>query len=348
MSIQHRNILASLLLCLSLITYAQKIPEKSLNVLQMKSKGFSEAPKKVFIKNFKIYYQMIAEAEKTSHGGRQFGGGSYTGDATARLAVGVEGVASADLQQLTNEIYSDYLNKLKARGLEVYNSKDYPNMEFFVEDQLLEGPRINQEQIKGSLMVVPEDFSYYVKKLTKKGKEKGSFMSNVGGPLAQFNSAIYHTGLPNVSKELDDVIVVDISINVPSIYLDPKSRLGTVKIKGGAYLRLENARATYVSGKMKKPGAPSPDKAIEVTLTKAVPIPEVFGSQNFKTQASKQRTSVPDYAAFFTVQDTKVELSNTIKCEASVYQEEVGKVVKEFLDQSITKLGQGLNGEKVK
>lgn len=348
MSIQHRNILASLLLCLSVIAYAQKIPEKNLNVLQMKSKGFSDAPKKVFIKNFKIYYQMIAEAEKTSHGGRQFGGGSYTGDATARLAVGVEGIASKDLQQLTNEIYSDYLNNLKAQGLEVYNSKDYPNMEFFAEDQLLEGPRINQEQIKGSLMVVPEDFAYYVKKLTKKGKEKGSFMSNMGGPTAQFGSAIYHAGLPNVSKELDDMIVVDISINVPSIYLDPKSRLGTVKIKGGAYLRLENARATYVSGKMKKPGAPTPDKAIEVTLTKAVPIPEVFGSQDFKTQATKQRTSVPDYAAFFTVQDTKVELSNTIKCEASVYQEEVGKVVKEFLDQSIVKLSQGLSGEKVK
>lgn len=221
-------------------------------------------------------------------------------------------------------------------------------MEAFAESELLEGPRINQEQIKGSLMVVPENFSYYVNRVTKKGKEKGSFMANVGGPYAQFNSALYHSGLPKVSKELDDMIVVDVSINVPSIYLDPKSKLGTVKIKGGAYLRLENARASYASGKLKKPGAPSPENFVELTLSKAVPIPEVFGAQDFKTQASKQRTSVPDYAAFFTVQDTKVELSNTIKCEASVYQEEVGTVIREFLDQSIDKLSQGLNGEKVK
>lgn len=344
----QKFLFASLLLLFGVYAIAQKIPSKNLDILQMKSKGFSDAPKKVFIKSFKIYYQMIAEAEKTSYGGRQLGGGSYTGDATARLAVGVEGVTGADLQSLTNDIYSDYINNLKNQGLQVYNSKDYPSMEFFATDQLLEGPRINQEQIKGSLMVVPENFSYYVKKVNKKGKEKGSFMANVGGSYTEFASSIYHKGLPNVSKELDDMIVVDVAINVPSIYLDPKSRLGTVKIKGGAYLRLENARVTYVSGKMKKPGAPSPDKAIELTLTKAVPIPEVFGSQDFKTQASKQRTTVPDYAAFFTVQDTKVELSNTIKCDASVYQKEVGLVIREFLDQSIAKLSQGLSGEKVK
>lgn len=348
MSYQQKNSLAFFILFLSVIVFAQKIPEKQLNVTQMKSKGFADAPKKVFIKNFKIYYQMIAEAEKTSYGGRQIGGGSYTGNATARLAVGVEGIAPDDLQKLTNQIYSDYINSLEATGLEIFNSSDFPNLAFFAEDQLLEGPRINQEQIKGSLMVVPEGFSYYVKKVNKKGKEKGSFMTNMGGPYAQFTTAIYHAGLPQVSKALEDMIVVDISINVPSIYLDPKSRLGTVKIKGGAYLRIENARVTYVSGKMKKPGAPTPDKAIEITLSKAVPIPEVFGSQDFKTQASKQRTSTPGYASFFSVQDTNVELSNTIKCEASVYQEEVGKAVGEFLDISIKKLALGMSGEKVK
>ncbi len=332
----------------TLMVTGQEISEKNVNLLQMKSKDFAKAPKKVFIKNFKIYYQMIAEAEKTIQGGRQLGGGSYTGDATARLAVGVEGVGAEDLQELTNSLYNEYVAKLKGMGLEIFTSSDFPNLEFFAEQQILNGPRINEEQIRGSLMVVPDGFSYYVNKVTKKGKEKGSLLTNIQGSYGDFGSAIYHKGLPKVSKELDDMIVVDVTINVPSIYLDPKSALGTVKIKGGAYLRLENARATYVSGKMKSPGAATPERAIEYTLKKAVPIPEVFGQQDFKSQATKQTTSVPSYASFFTVQNSSMSLSNTIKCEASVYKKEVEDIVSEFLDGSLDKLETGLSGQKVK
>ena len=171
MSNHYKNLLLIALLFISTVAAGQKIPEKQLNVLQVKAKGFADAPKKVFIKNFKIYYQMIAEAEKTSYGGRQFGGGSYTGDATARLAVGVEGVTGADLQTLTNGIYEDYLANLKNQGLEVYTSKDFPNMEAFAESELLEGPRINQEQIKGlySLQVSTAYLSYQGKNLMAPG-----------------------------------------------------------------------------------------------------------------------------------------------------------------------------------
>ncbi|MGE0589904.1 MAG: hypothetical protein AB7O48_15105 [Cyclobacteriaceae bacterium] len=337
------------LLAVSTITEAQMIPEKKINVIQVKSKNFNEAPKKVFIKNFKVYYQMIAEAEKTIYGGRQLGGGSYTGNATARLAVGVEGVNADDLQKLTNEIFNGYVNKLKGMGMEIYSSKDYPNLEFFEDDELLAGPRINQEQIKGSLMVVPEGFSYHVKKVTGKGKEKQGLMASMGGASqSEFSSSFYHKGLPRVSEELEDMIVVDIAINVPSIYLDPKSALGTVKIKGGAYLRLENARATYVSGKLKQPGAASPDKGLEILLTEPVMITGVFEQQDFKSQASKKVTTVPSYAPFFTVENTSVELTNTITCDAADYTREVGKAVNEFLDLTLSKLEAGLNGEKVK
>jgi len=336
-------------LLFSLNIQAQLIADKVVDVGQVQAKNFDEAPKKVFIKNFKVYYQMIAEAEKTIHGGRQFGGGSYTGDATARLAVGVEGIEPEELQQLTDKLYNDYVAKLKNLGLEVYNSKDYKDLESFADDELLDGPRINEEQIEGSLMVVPNGFSYYVNRVTKKGKEKGSFISNLGGSgVSEFTSSIYHKGLPKVSKELDDMIVVDVAINVPSIYLDPKSALGTVKIKGGAYLRLENARATYVSGKSPKPGAAAPDKYIEVMLKEPVQINGVFAAQEFKSQAKKQVTTVPSYASFFSVANSKVELSNTIACKSEDYTREVGNAMTEFLDLSIDKLKVGLSGEKVK
>ena len=337
---------------ISLSVSGQEFNKKNLQITEVKSKNFPNAPKKVYINNFKIYYQMIAEAEKTTYGGRQFGGGSYTGDATARLAVGVEGIEPEDLQQLTDEIYNYYVDQLKNLGYEVGSARTIDNVEFYADHQKLDGPRINQEQIKGSLMVVPTGFSYHVKKVTKKGKEKsGGFMSAVtgvnGAAATEFITALYHKGLPKISKDLDDMVVVDVALNVPSIYLDPKSKLGTAKVKGGAYLRLQNARVTFVSGKGNKPGAAYPETALELNLTDPIQINGVFKEEEFKAVANKQRTAIPDYGIFF-VTDTEVALTNTIACESEAYKTEVGKTVKSFLNESITKLSMGLSGEKVK
>ncbi|MEQ9305117.1 MAG: hypothetical protein RJQ14_14510, partial [Marinoscillum sp.] len=324
----------SLMIGLGILTghslIAQEFDKKNLQISEFDSKKLDEIPKKVYINNFKVYYQMIAEAEKTVRGGRQFGGGSYTGDATARLAVGVEGLEPSDLQELTDGVYDYYVSQLKQLGFDVSSAREIDNIPFYDDHEKLDGPRINQEQVEGSLMVVPSGFSYQVKKVTKSGKEKsGGFMAAVtsvnGAAATEFATALYHKGLPKISKDLEDQLVVDIALNVPSIYLDPKSNLGTAKVKGGAYLRLQNARASFVSGKGNKPGAAYPDKAVELILTQPIPINGVFASEEFKAVAEKKRTSVPSYAAFFAVEDTDVTLTNTIECDASIYKEEVGK-----------------------
>mgnify|MGYP004045799979 CR=1 FL=1 len=346
-------IILTFIICMNNLVFGQELDPKSLNITSMKSQDLSKSPQKVFINNFKIYYQMIAEAEKTVYGGRQLGGGTYTGDATARLAVGVEGVSPEDLQSLTDKLYGDYVKSLESMGLEVYSAHNAGAIPFYEDHVKLDGPRINQEQVEGSLMVVPSNFSYYVEKVTKSGKEKsGGLMgavTRVNGATAQeFSTALYHKGLPKISKDLEDMIVVDIAVNVPSIYLDPKSKLGTAKIKGGPYLRVENGRATYAQGKGNKPGAAYPEAAFEVTLIKPLIINGVFESEEFKAVATKSRTTVPSYAAFFTVEDKTVALSNTIECDATVYQEKVGIAVKTFLDATLEKLNTGLSGDKVK
>ncbi|WP_421874810.1 hypothetical protein [Marinoscillum sp.] len=342
--------ITTLLLLIALMGYSQEYEfnKKNVQVVDMKAKKMADAPKKVFLKSFKIYYQMIAEAEKTVYGGRQLGGGSYTGDATARLAVGVEGIAPEDLQAMTNDIYNDYVSKLEGMGFEVYTSDNIGDIEFFEGWEKVSGPTINEEQLKGSLMVIPEGFSYMVKRITNSGKEKtGAFMSGVTGNDGSFSSSAYGPN-PKISKELGDMCVVEIALNVPSIYLDAKSQLGTAKVKGGAYLRLHNAKASYIQGKGNKPGVAYPDAAVETLLTKPVQINGVFESQEFKSVANKSRTTVPSYASFFTVEDKTVALSNTIECDASVYQAEVKKPIIEFLDMSLDMVRKGMQGEKAK
>ena len=98
-----RTTILTTLLCLSVgLVSGQEFSKKNLMLTEMKSKNLAEAPKKMFIKSFKIYYQMIAEAETTAQGGRQLGG-NYVGSATARMAVGVEGIDPEHLQKMTNE-----------------------------------------------------------------------------------------------------------------------------------------------------------------------------------------------------------------------------------------------------
>ncbi len=345
-AIKHLLLLPAILLVV--VAQSQEISDKNYRLVTVKSSKLSEAPRKVYIKNFKVFYQMIAEAEKTVYGGRQLGGGSYTGNATARLAVGVQGVSPNDLQALTNQLYNNYINSLQEQGLEIMNVAQVGATEFFNDWDRIDGPRINQEQIVGSLMVVPDNFGYFVKGVSKKGKEKtGGFMAGVTGDAGGFQSSLYGP-VPKLSDEIDDAIVVEVAISIPSIYLDPKSRLGTAKIKGGPYLRLGQAKISYISGKLSKPGVPSPKTAIELTLEKPVAINGVFDSQEFKAVATKSRTTVPDYAAFFTVENKTVELSNTIECDPQTYKSEVSKTINTLLAISIEKLAKGLQGEKVK
>ncbi|MEM6643323.1 MAG: hypothetical protein AAF616_10110 [Bacteroidota bacterium] len=339
------NLLLGTAFLLSFSVSAQEFEKKSIYIQSLKNQDLAKAPKKVYITNFKIYYQMIAEAEKTVYGGRQFGGGSYTGNATARLAVGVEGIGPKDLQALTDKIYSEYVADLEALGLEVYNAKTKSGIPFYEDYTKLEGPRINQEQVPGSLMVIPSGFSYHVKKVTKKGKEKAGGLM---GGTPEFVSAMYHKGLPRISRDLDDMMVVDIALSVPSIYLDPKSQLGSAKIKGGPDLKLSGARASYASGKSNKPGAAFPKTAIELLLQKPMKINGVFEAETFKTVATKSRTTVPDYGAFFTVDNKTVELSNTIECDPAVYSAKVGNAINMFLGKSLEKFEASLSGEKLK
>lgn len=345
--INQKTIIMVLALCTAFITYGQEFTKKNTNLSELKSKNFGEAPKKVFVKNFKIFYQMIAEAETTNRGGYQMGG-NIKGDATARMAVGVDGIEPDQLQALTNSLYEGYISKLKSMGFEVLTSSDIPSIDSFDGWEMIEGPRMSEEQVRGSLMVVPDDFSYYVKGVKKSGKEKtGAFMSGITGDDAGFASAIYGP-VAKISKELDDMVVVEVVLNVPSIWLVAKRTLGGAKAEGGPNLRLESSRITYASGKVNKPGVAYPAVALEFTQTAAVQIPGVFADEKFKASATKKTTSIPSYASFFTVKDQTIEFTDTIECDGEVYVLKVKETAASYLDFSIEKLKLAMSGEKVK
>lgn len=328
-----KTILLSILLGLSMALHAQSIDQKKdIKDYSTKAKLMAKAPKKVYIRTFKVYYQMIAEAEKTKTGGRQIGGGSYKGNATARMAVGVKGVEVDALQELTNKLYNEFTASLKADGLEVLTSEDIPNIEYFDGWSLVKGPHINQEQYPGFLMIVPNNYSYFVRKVTSKGKEK------TGGT--------YQDKAYKISDQLDDKIVADVEYKIPSIWLDASAKLGTAKVKGGGYLRISpESKVNFQSGRFNKASA-FPKTSTILKLKNDIPINGVFSGEKFKAVATQSRTNVPSYATFFTVDNTKVQITNYIECKQDTYISKVYEAMHNYMDICLEKFKNSLHGEK--
>lgn len=79
---------------------------------------FKKSPKKIFIAQFRVNFQLLYSQTETAEGGRVMGGG-YRSEAKAGLTMAVQGVSAADLQEITDKLYNDYVTQLKAAGFEV-------------------------------------------------------------------------------------------------------------------------------------------------------------------------------------------------------------------------------------
>ena len=151
-------------------------------------------------------------------------------------------------------------------------------------------------------------------------------MSGLTGDDGSFSSSIYGPN-PKLSDELEDMFVVEVSFNVPSIWLASNNKFGSAKIKGGPNLKMAQAKISYISGKANKPGVAMPEAAAEILLKEAIPVNGVFKEEKFKSVATRSHTYVPSYASYFTVEDRSVEVTNTIECDPEVYQSEVKKPI---------------------
>lgn len=329
-----KKLLGLVLLFAGITLSAQDIELKNLYTVNTAPKKMEDAPAKVYIRSFKVYYQMIAEAEKTNHGGRQFGGGAYKGDATARMCVAVKGVDPEQLQQLTNDLYNQFVAQLKAENLEVYTADEIPAIEFYEGWEKITGPHINEEQLKGYLMVAPANYSYYVKRVTEKGKEKDTFIDKAY----------------KVSEELEDMIVADVNINVASLWLDASAKLGSAKVKGGPFLRIApGSTIKFQSGRLNKLNA-APLTASMVLVKKPLVINGVFEAEKFKVVADKQTTTLSSfsYAPFFTVNDVSLDVTNYAECDGVVYIEKVSNHSQQFMQQGLEQFKAHRKGEKYK
>jgi hypothetical protein len=183
--------------------FAQNIGEVDLKEINNYGlKKLKDAPKKVFIGQFRLNFQtMYLDTEKKSGGFR--GGSEYTrsykSDVSASLAIGLKGLNEQDLIDITNKLYEDLEAKFKAEGYEIIPASKAGTIESLNDWEKRVGGKLNQSQYEGYVSVVPTGFEYLVRNVKDDGKEKGNILNRASA----------------VSKELDGALVMIVNITIP-------------------------------------------------------------------------------------------------------------------------------------
>lgn len=174
-----------------------KPKEQTFGLGKLKSKK-----KRIYISNFSINYQLLNEKEKTTKGGALFRDKGVRGDATAELVIGLGNLTENDFQKITDSLYVNFTAQLKKNGFEIIAADIAGKTNTYKGYERSNGPKVEVSAMPGMITAYPKDFTFYYEEKSKVGKFFGEKFS-----------ALDKTP-QNLSKEMDDAIVVDVDLYV--------------------------------------------------------------------------------------------------------------------------------------
>ncbi|MFN9110999.1 MAG: hypothetical protein ACK5XN_13125, partial [Bacteroidota bacterium] len=176
----------------------QDIPEFKLKETSYGLKKLDKMPKKIYISQFRINFQTIYLDKEFRNGGYEMGG-TYRGDVSASLQLGLKGLLEKDLQDITDDIYKDCIERIKKQGYEIVTAEEVAGIDVYEGWERKKGGTLSKAQVQGYITATPSNYEYFVKGTKESGKEKSTFLDKSG----------------KISKQLKGVGVLRININVP-------------------------------------------------------------------------------------------------------------------------------------
>ena len=296
---------------------------------------------RIYIAGFDVNFQVYNEKEDFKQGGHQLGGGMKN-DASASLSIGLEGLDEKTVIEITDKLYKEYTDKLKAKGLTIITADEAAGIESYEGYERIKGGKINLAQIPGVMAVSPSEFEYFVKKIDKNGKEKkGGFLGNEAMKYAK------------MSKDLNDAIIgsVDITVlfvqdqnafqgNGANIKVKTNLRIiasegiistkdAKIKMKGQNEVTVVTSTVAFYHGKM---GAGA-TTAYTGTLAKPIVISGVIEDkkvQSFANNSYAQGTS-SIYGTFYSIRNNSNKNAKIISVDPAKYSEGVYSGASKFL-----------------
>jgi hypothetical protein len=302
---------------------------------------------RIYIAGFDVNFQIYNEKESFKQGGRMLGG-AHKGDAQASLSVGIDGLDEKTVQEITDRLYTEYINKLKAKGLTVITPDEAAKTEAYEDYERVTGGTISFAEIPGVMTATPTGYEYFIKGRNKDGKEKkGGFLGNQAMTF------------PKISKDLGDAIVGNVDITVLFVQdqdawqgagakIKVKTNLrivssegvmttndAKIKFKGSNDVTVVASKVEFYHGKM---GAGSPTAYVG-TLGKPLTIGGVIDSEKLTSFASGgvdwQGTQTL-YGKYYNPESRSSDNTKIIPIDVKKYSEGVYAAAKQFLDHHTT------------
>lgn len=288
---------------------------------------FKKAPNRVYIQSFRIMFQVMASATaKSSEGVRK-------GATSTSMTVAVTGVDLPDFQTVTDKLYTDLIASLKSKGYEIISAEEAGKTEHYKDWMLKTGGTASYAQLSGHVMMTPAGYSYYVRDESKSGKEKGTFVDK---------SSI-------LSKQLDDAIILDVSMVLPFIEMETSSSgmIGFSAVKGkidfglqtnvsGSAGALRQNMVKFVYGNA---GMGQAESYLPMVLKKKVSVEDVFADKKFRefTSAAANTVYGAGYYSVVTVNNKKETVTHEAACDPEKYKTASLKLGNDLIQQSLQK-----------
>jgi len=328
-------------------TFSQQVGKIETKTSGYTFKKFDNAPRKIFIQDFFVNYQMLYDQVAIAKGGREIGGG-HRGKAKAQLVLGIKGIEADDLQQMTDKLYADFIAKLKAKGFTIVTADEVAHLPRFSSWQMLKGGTPSRAQFPGFVSTAPTGFKFLARKITKKGRVK--------------NKSIFDAGM-GTSRDLGGVIVARVSIAVP-FAKDGQSQgsRALVKTIGGVakavgktelsivpnitvqaknkYLSVATSASFAYKENLKK------QASLVIIPRKKILINDVIESKKYKAvKSASQDLWGSNYGAVtvFNVPDAVLSKMQAIKCDPKIYKTGVLEAAGKYLDMVASALLKNIN-----
>lgn len=326
-----------LVLLLTWVVSAQS-PVEIKDVSGYGQKKFNEAPKKIYIAQFRVNFQLLYSQVEKDEGGRTLGGG-YRGEAKAGLTMAIQGIESSDLLEITDRIYTQYLERLKREGYEVLTAAQVESAKSFEGWERKEGGTLNEAQYPGYITVIPTGYEYFVKKTKDSGREKSTFVDNtlnisndVDAPAVKINIVVpfVEDAESGASKALGKAVG-----GLAKVVLRPYLRIekDAVGTAGGFSTDAALTKSIYGYKKGMKTQAYS-----GYQLKSNIDVPGIFEDKKYKAVETADTdlwgTSV-GALTIFNVNDKYLSKTQPLPCDASKYKRAVGNAASLFLNAAL-------------
>ncbi len=320
-----KNAVFILVMLLSNLAYGQIITSKNISDNSYGAKKMKSAPKKIFLNQFTVNYQLLGASSEASAGGKT----------KAEMAVGLVGIELEDMQEITDNAYAMMEKKLRDAGIEIVSIDEAAKTEFYSDWTRMSGGTPSQSQLLGYLTTVPSGFDYFVKKVTNKGKTKGTFFDTT----------------PKLSKELGDIPVFEANISFQFVTIEGSSSLLTdaTKMKGTVnYQMPETAIAQSAEGIFGSKIETSPvvarivwkgglngagaNSILSYSPKGKIEIPGVVEEKKFKEYVSPDRSFVTSYSGIIFTKNKELEVSHKVKADRAAFKSKTQQALNEYLD----------------